>query len=244
VINSATISGGGDLNTANNTASDPTTIIPAADLSLSMSHSGTFTQGRSGTYTITVMNNGGPTNGLVTVTSTLPSVFTATAISGSGWTCVVATLSCTRSDVLADKTTFPPITIQLNVATNAPASVISTASVSGGGDSNLADNTPSEIAGIASPPSLTLFPSSATVAYREDTYKIEVRADSPDQQWQASTAYPWIRLSSASSGRGSGTLSYTVTPNTGISDRTGSIVIDGLVFNSMSRKPMDSPRSH
>jgi uncharacterized repeat protein (TIGR01451 family) len=107
VINSATISGGGDLNTANNTVSDPTTIIPAADLSLSIQHSGTFTQGQRGTYTITVMNNSGPTNGLVTVTSTLPSALTATAISGSGWTCVVATLSCTRSDILGNGGILP-----------------------------------------------------------------------------------------------------------------------------------------
>src|SRR5258706_451347 len=97
--NSVTVSGGGELNTGNNSASDATTITQVADLTVAKTHTGNFTQGQTGaTYTITVSNGGpGSTSGTVTVVDTLPSGLTATAISGTGWTCTLATLTCTRS---------------------------------------------------------------------------------------------------------------------------------------------------
>ena len=84
VTNNAAVSGGGELNTANDTASDPTTITPVADLMITKSHSGNFVQGQTGaTYSITVTNAGaGPTKGVVTVTDTLPVGLTAT---GDQW---------------------------------------------------------------------------------------------------------------------------------------------------------------
>ncbi len=70
----ATVSGGGDGNAANNSASDTATVMPAADLRITKSHTGNFTQGQPGTYTITVSNGGGSeTSGLVTVIDTLPA---------------------------------------------------------------------------------------------------------------------------------------------------------------------------
>src|SRR5256885_387926 len=50
VTNSATVSGGGDTNTANDTATDPTTISPAGapDLTITKTHVGNFTQGQTG----------------------------------------------------------------------------------------------------------------------------------------------------------------------------------------------------
>ena len=59
VTNSVTVSGGGELNTANDTASDPTTIGPGPDLTIAKTHIGNFTQSQIGaTYTITVSNVG------------------------------------------------------------------------------------------------------------------------------------------------------------------------------------------
>ena len=43
------------------------------------------------------------------------------------------TLTCTRNDVLAAGASYPAITVTVNVANNAPASVTNTANVSGGG---------------------------------------------------------------------------------------------------------------
>ncbi len=86
------------------------------------------------------------TSGTVTVTDTLPTGLTATAMAGSGWNCsnnsfpVVgngsATVNCTRSDPLAAETSYAAITLTVNVAGNAPASVDNTAEVEWSGGSN------------------------------------------------------------------------------------------------------------
>jgi uncharacterized repeat protein (TIGR01451 family) len=62
--------------------------FPAPDLTITKSHTDPFTQGAIGdTCTITVSNVGGAaTIGTVTVADALPASFTATAMSGSGWT--------------------------------------------------------------------------------------------------------------------------------------------------------------
>jgi uncharacterized repeat protein (TIGR01451 family) len=146
LTNTATVSGGGETNTANDGASDPTTIQPAnanADLTLTKTHAGNFTQGQNGaTYTLTASNAGvAATTGLVTVADTLPAGLTATAMNGTGWACVLATTSCTRNDVLASGASYPPITLTVDVAANAPATVTNTATVSGGGETNTANDT-------------------------------------------------------------------------------------------------------
>src|SRR5207244_11076828 len=121
VTNTANISGGGETNTANDTATDPTTVNQLPDLTIAKSHSGNFTQGQVGaTYTITATNSGlAATSGTVTVTDTLPAGLTATAISGTGWTCVLGTLTCTRSDALAAGSSYPAITLTVDVANHA-----------------------------------------------------------------------------------------------------------------------------
>ncbi|HVH34525.1 MAG TPA: Ig-like domain repeat protein, partial [Tahibacter sp.] len=151
VTNIATVSGGGQINTANDNASDATTITPVSDLAITKMHVGTFTQGQTGAvYTIVANNAGaGPTSGTVTVTDTLPSGLTATAISGTGWTCTLGTLTCTRSDALAAGSGYPAITLTVNVANNAPASVTNTATISGGGQINTANDSANDTTTIA-----------------------------------------------------------------------------------------------
>jgi uncharacterized repeat protein (TIGR01451 family) len=145
VTNTATVSGTGDSNPANDTANDPTTVTPVApDLAISKTHSGNALQGQVGfTYSLTVSNAGNaPTSGLVTVADTLPADMTATAMTGTGWSCALgATPTCTRSDALAAAGSYPPITLTVTVASTAPSSVTNTATVSGAGDTNPANNT-------------------------------------------------------------------------------------------------------
>ena len=109
---------------------------PSPSLTITKSHTGNFVRGRQGTYTITVGNNGtAPTNGTtVTVQDTLPAGLNAASITGSGWSCTRSTLTCTRSSVLAVGSSYPPITLRVQIARNAPASVTNTATVTGGGD--------------------------------------------------------------------------------------------------------------
>ena len=134
------VSGGGDA-ASPASVSAATTIAPAADLNVASSHSGSFAQGDSAdTYTLTVSNvtgpnstAGGPSLGLVWLTDSLPWGLTATGLSGPGWTCDLASLSCYRSDTLAAGSAYPPVTLTVSVAGNAPASVTNGVTVYGGG---------------------------------------------------------------------------------------------------------------
>ena len=96
-------------------------------------------------------NSGTPsTLGVVTLSDTVPTGLTPTGASGAGWTCNVAgaTVTCTRSDALAPGASYPVVTITVSVATNAPASLANTATISGGGDVNTANNTATDVTTI------------------------------------------------------------------------------------------------
>lgn len=164
VTNQAAVSGGGETHTANNSASDPTIVTAVSavpDLTLTKTHTGNFTQGQAGAiYSLVVRNEGaGPSNGTVTVTDALPTGLAATALGGPGWTCVLATVTCTRSDVLAAGGAFPAITLTVSVAANAAAQLTNQASVIGGGETNIANNSasdPTTITAVSLPPDLSL----------------------------------------------------------------------------------------
>ena len=136
---------------ANPPQCDPATVSitiggAVPDLTLTKTHVGNFSQGQTGaTYTLTANNVGSAaTNGTVTVTDALPASLTATAMSGTGWNCSVATTSCTSTDVIASGASYPAITLTVNVAANAPASVTNTAIVGGGGETNAGNDSASD----------------------------------------------------------------------------------------------------
>ena len=160
LTNTAQVSGGGEINTANNTASDITTIGPGADLTITKSHTGNFTQGQTGaTYTVTVTNAGvGSTSGSVTVTDNVPIGLVPTSAAGAGWTCNIAAQAviCNRSDPLAPGQSYPAITLAVSVQPDAPASVTNTAVVSAGGDVNSSNNSASDPTTIIAVADLTL----------------------------------------------------------------------------------------
>ncbi|MDT4965306.1 MAG: trimeric autotransporter adhesin, partial [Acidobacteriota bacterium] len=58
ITNSVSVSGGGETNAGNNSASDATTINQIADMTVAKSHTGNFTRGSNGSYTITATNSG------------------------------------------------------------------------------------------------------------------------------------------------------------------------------------------
>ena len=94
------------------------------------------------------MTNSGTatSSGTTTVTDTLPSGLTPVSASGNGWTCGVASpiVTCTSTAAVAAAASYPAITLNVNVAANAPATLTNTASVSGGGESNTANNSASD----------------------------------------------------------------------------------------------------
>ena len=155
----ATYNGDGvNFNASPPSAGAPHTVNALPDMTITKTHSGNFQRGQSGVqYTITVTNSGGsPTSATVSVVDTLPAGLTATAISGAGWSCTLGTLTCTRSDALAASASYPAITLTVNVANNAAASVTNTATVSGGGETNNANDT-------ANDPTTILAATAATV---------------------------------------------------------------------------------
>jgi uncharacterized repeat protein (TIGR01451 family) len=147
-----------------NTASASLTIA-VADLTIGKTHVGTFKRGQIGAiYTITVKNVGvGPTIGTVSVTDTLPILMTATAISGTGWTCNLGTLTCTRSDALAPGASYPVITLTANLSLAISNSFTNKATVSGGGETNTANDTASDPIIIGPPIVITPHSTTASV---------------------------------------------------------------------------------
>ena len=120
-------------------------------LSITKSHTGNFTQGQQGApYTVTVSNaaGAGASSGLVTVTETAPAGLTVATMTGTGWTCTANT--CTTTTPLQPGTSFPVITVAVNVAANATSPQVNAVSVSGGGSatSNATDSTVITAAGV------------------------------------------------------------------------------------------------
>ncbi len=164
VTNYASVSGGGEFNTANNNAADPTNIVQIPDLTVTKTHIGTLHQGQEGAqYTITVSNVGaGPVFGDVLVQELINEQgnvydyqdgwLTITDLSGLGWECNIIHYNCMREDDigLLPGRSYPPITATVNIR-NQPyvQEVINVVEVSGGGEINTTNNRAEERAVVA-----------------------------------------------------------------------------------------------
>jgi len=110
------------------------TSDPAVNLGVTLSHTGTFVSGGTGTYTIIVSNAAGMEreDNTVTVTDTLPAGLTYNSSSGTGWTCsaVGQVVTCTHPPTLNAGASLPPLSLVVNVAQAAAASVTNNVTVS------------------------------------------------------------------------------------------------------------------
>ena len=130
-------------------------LAPAPVLRIGETHAAAFLQGQAGAvYSVVVSNDAAAiaTSGLVTVTETAPAGLTLVSMSGPGWTCAAPT--CTRSDVLNPGASYPPITVTVNVAPDAPPQVVNQVDVSGGGASPATTTDPTVVAGPPAAPLL------------------------------------------------------------------------------------------
>ncbi len=117
------------------------TVAAPPVLSVTNTHTGSFTQGQNGAaYSITVSNGtaAGASSGTVTVTEFIPAGLTLASMAGTGWTCV--SNSCTRSDALAGGTSYPAIAVTVTVAGNAGSPLVNQVSVTGGGSTGASAN--------------------------------------------------------------------------------------------------------
>jgi uncharacterized repeat protein (TIGR01451 family) len=138
--NTAVVEGGGDPTCPTLPRCTDSVPVPlvGADLGIDKFHDGDFMQGQMGAmFSILVTNFGNVASaGTVTVEDILPPGLTATAIGGSGWACTLTPLRCTRDDALLPGDSFPVITLTVDVAEDAPISVINEATVMNVGDPN------------------------------------------------------------------------------------------------------------
>jgi LPXTG-site transpeptidase (sortase) family protein len=133
--------------------------VGVPDLTITKSHTDPLVRGSTtATYTLTVHNSGGgPSTGTVTVTDALPAGLTPTAAAGSGWTCPAPagqTVSCTRADALAAGSSYPAIRVTATVLSSSASTVTNVATVSGGGETNAANDTATDPTNIISLPGL------------------------------------------------------------------------------------------
>ena len=142
VTNTASVAGGGEpaANNGNNSDSDPTTVNAGVDLTIDKSHTGNFTEGINGVYSLTVSNSGGTaTSANVTVTDVLPTGLGFVSGTGTGWnacTAAAQTVTCVRpsANTIAAAGSAPAVTLTVSVAAAAVPSVTNIASVAGGGE--------------------------------------------------------------------------------------------------------------
>jgi uncharacterized repeat protein (TIGR01451 family) len=124
------------------TPPDPWFVAPDP-IAIAADHSpAAFQRGQSGaTLTLTVTNTSDepsdpdPVGGsVVTVRDALPPGLRATAASGPGWTCSGSgTRTCRRTDTLAPHASYPPITITVDVAADAPPTITNSPTVTAHG---------------------------------------------------------------------------------------------------------------
>ena len=167
------------------------------DLTLQKTHVGTFVRGTAASFTVPVQNVSlyGPTVGVVTMNDTLPLGLTPASASGTGWTCSIAsqTVSCVRSDALTAGAAYPSIALNVSVAQTAPAVVTNTATISGGGEANLANDTATDTAQVISTADLSVGVAASpnpVAAGSNITYTISVNDLGPSAADNATLSFP------------------------------------------------------
>jgi uncharacterized repeat protein (TIGR01451 family) len=135
----------------------PPVAVP--DLTISKSHSGSFTVGTNGVYTLTVTNLGNAaTTDTITVTDTLPNGLSFVSGTGAGWSCSAngQVVTCTNPGPIAGNNGASTLTLTVSVAAAAAPSVTNSASVSTTGDSNPANDSASDLTVVNAAPVIDL----------------------------------------------------------------------------------------
>jgi uncharacterized repeat protein (TIGR01451 family) len=147
-VNTATVTSvTRDANPANNTDTDPTTVVQGPNISLTKTHGSAtpFVAGETGTYTLTVANTSTfDAAGPLTLIDTLPPGLSFASASGVGWTCESSgsVVTCISAAGL-NAGTSTAVNVVVNISADVPTpNVTNTASVSSSSfDPNPADNT-------------------------------------------------------------------------------------------------------
>lgn len=138
------------------------TTEPIVDLEIDKSHAADFVAGSVASYLLRVSNNGPETEvTTVTVDDSLPAGLAYSGFGGSGWTCSATgqNVSCSHAGPVAAGATLPDLTLDVQVATNAPSTVTNMATVASASfdsdTSNDSSSDPTTVLGGAAPASGT-----------------------------------------------------------------------------------------
>ncbi|MCI3926259.1 cadherin-like beta sandwich domain-containing protein [Paenibacillus sp. TRM 82003] len=185
----ASVAGGGEIGYWNNGETVGAAVAKSADLLLTMTHTGTLWQGKEAVaYELVVKNAGyAATSGQVVVSDLLPTGLTAVSMSGTGWSCSVDALECSRSDSLGATASYPPIALVVNVAANAPTGTLTNqATATLAGEWYTANNTAADAATVLgsnaylSALSLSAGPGLESFAKTTTEYYVAVNASTAD----------------------------------------------------------------
>jgi hypothetical protein len=72
-------------------------------------------------------------------------------------------------------------------------------------------------------------PSSVTVPDEKRSGSIDVRASSASCTWTAASPAAWIAITSGTTGTGDGTVRYEISENNGLTERTTSLTVAGVL---------------
>ena len=162
-VNTADVTGGGDVSPANNTANDPYQVSGSPQLYALKTHSGEFVVGQIGAvYSISVLNRGSATTTApIVLTDPLPEGLVPVSAGGAGWSCQIQSqlVTCTLPGPLAPQVAAV-MTITVNVSETAH-SVVNIATITGGGDPTAGERPASDPTTVAGRPQLTLLKSHA-----------------------------------------------------------------------------------
>ncbi len=242
-------SGVTETDASNNTESDTDTQNSKADLAVTITDgTTTYTPGTTNTYTVTVINNGPSNVTGATVTNTWP-----TGVSGT-WTAVVtggASVAATSGSASINQLVTMPAgstvvyTVTANVASNATGSLTSVATVAtptGVTDSNLGNNSATDVDTQNSVADLAITNTDNKTPYvpgASNTYVIVVSNTGPSDVTGATVANPFPTGVTGSwtavvAGGASGTLNGTGAINQTVNMPVGSTITYTVTANVAS----------
>jgi PKD repeat protein len=148
VQHTVTVNHASDTNPSNNTVVDQRSFTSTPDLTVDVTDAGaSFSTGTQGGYDVRVSNVGtGATSGASTVTGSAGTGTTVDSAAGPGWSCTTtsSTYSCSRAASIAAGGSAPSVTVRVTPTASSGSQTTLGATVSGGGQSNTANDTDTE----------------------------------------------------------------------------------------------------
>ncbi len=186
LVNTAKVAGPNDDNPTNDSATDSTTVVDKANVSLTKTVTGAnpVRAGETTTFKLTAHNDGPSDADNVSVVDTLPAGMTLVSMSGSGWTCAPAVLTCIRPTLVAGTSASITVTVRVAEGVAGGAALTNQGAVSTSTDGDdPADNDAHAVVAVMAEADLVLHKvhvgGTSVVAGSDTTYTLDVHNAGP-----------------------------------------------------------------